>query len=107
QAGALSASDPGVIDVGGTTSLTAATFIDLDNHANAFTGTVTASAPGHPIILDATGHLTLGTTTASQLSVATDGVLDQSGPLTVSGESSFTGSTITLTNAANALQNNV
>ena len=97
QHGALSATDPDVINVAGTTRLTAAGPILLSNNNNHFTGTVTYTDPGGEVTIAAAGNLTLGSPSAvATLTAAAGGILDSQFDLGVSGAASFTGGTITL-----------
>ncbi len=95
----------GVLNVGGTTSLTAAAPVTVNNSANTFTGTVSVSDPGGNVTLAASGNMTLSSTTApATLTASAGGTLAASGALGVTGAASFTGGTITLTNSGNNFQ---
>jgi len=106
QAGALAVSDPDIINVTGTTRLTASGgLITLNNSNNVFSQVVTYTAPGGNVTLDASGNLVLASpSAAARLTVATSGVLATSQFLTVSGAASFTAGTILLTDPLNNLQ---
>ncbi len=120
--GALSQPGANVIHVAGTTTLTAAGApggeILLDNSADQFGGPVTFNDPGQDIVIEASGNLTLSSsTTSASLTVSASGILTSTGPLATSGvevqdqggtinsgASSLTGGTISLTNAQNDFQ---
>jgi Ca2+-binding RTX toxin-like protein len=104
QAGALAQGDPDVINVAGTTRLTAVDIVVLNNHQNVFTGTVTYTIPGGDVTIDAAGNLTLASTAAANtLTVNAGGILTTNAFFRVSGASSFTAGTIRL----NAVQTNL
>jgi hypothetical protein len=101
--GAISAQDPGIINVTGTTSLSAGELIALDHQGNHFGGTVTFAAP--TVTLLSAGDLTVASTVAATtLTINADGNLSQSGPLAATGAASFTGGTIALSDAGNSFQ---
>ena len=103
SAGAIS--QTGILTIAGTTSLVASDNITLNNNSNAFAGIVSLSAPASDVSLVSSGNLTLSVPRAlSSLTVASGGALASSGSLSVIGASSFTGTSITLTNAANRFQ---
>src|SRR5262249_9278227 len=83
-------------------SLTVAEFIDLDNPANTFGGTVTYTAPGGDVTIAAAGNLTLASGSApNELTASAGGILSENNSLSVSGATSLTGGTVQMINAGN------
>lgn len=98
----------GTVSVTGTTDLTSVEFVDLSLPGNSFGGLVGVAAPGVSVNINASGNLKIETISApSLLTLNAGGILNQQGPLQVSGASSFTAGTIVFDDTTNALQGQV
>lgn len=96
----------GILDINGTTILTAGSVSDiiLNNAANDFTGAVSVTSGKH-VTLNDTNAIDLGASTiGGNLTVNASGAITQSGALAVTGTTNLTAGTannITLANSAN------
>ncbi|OED39515.1 hypothetical protein AB833_15210 [Chromatiales bacterium (ex Bugula neritina AB1)] len=97
----ISDSGAGSVVIAGTTDLVSTGTIALDNLANDFTGSLSAST-GSGVQITDVNALELGTVNSGSLTVSASGAVTQSGAITATGSSSVsTEGAITLTNAAN------